>query len=267
MVLRKSGPATERLLPHRGAEPLGKPHDRRPAILRIGARADDERGRVGRIDQLDERTHVRVGHRIRADDLDRGPRGQRVRRFGPVAHRRDDERRRAGAIGLVIGAGDRAGQVLRAQRRRGPHRVLAGEPIERAPGEERLERQLPAVLLSDDDHQGRPGVTGVGDRVDRVAEARRGVQVDERGHDRERARTRLPSPRRSLRGARGRTRMSPGRSVRNGISVEPGLPKIVVIPNRRMTSNVASRTVTRTTYPTHRRAAAAIAYDRRKLVG
>ena len=81
----------------------------------------------------------------------------------------------------MIGAGDRAGQVLRAQRRRGPHRVLAGEPIERAPGEERLEGQLPAVLLSDDDHQGRPGITGVGDRVDRVAEARRGVQVDEGG--------------------------------------------------------------------------------------
>ena len=37
--------------------------------------------------------------------------------------------------------------------------------------------------------------------------------------------------------------MSGGRPVRNGISVEPGLPKIVVIPSRRMTSNTASRTV------------------------
>ena len=37
--------------------------------------------------------------------------------------------------------------------------------------------------------------------------------------------------------------MSGGRSVRNAISVEPGLPKIVVIPCRRMTSNAASRTV------------------------
>ena len=37
--------------------------------------------------------------------------------------------------------------------------------------------------------------------------------------------------------------MSAGRSVRNAISVEPGLPKIVVSPCRRMTSKAASRTV------------------------
>src|ERR1035437_247981 len=37
--------------------------------------------------------------------------------------------------------------------------------------------------------------------------------------------------------------MSPGRSIRNGISVEPGLPKIVVIPSWRITVKVASRTV------------------------
>ena len=37
--------------------------------------------------------------------------------------------------------------------------------------------------------------------------------------------------------------MSAGRSVRNETSVEPGLPKIVVIPKRRITSKVASRTV------------------------
>ena len=37
--------------------------------------------------------------------------------------------------------------------------------------------------------------------------------------------------------------MSAGKSVRNETSVEPGLPKIVVIPQRRITSNVASRTV------------------------
>src|SRR5438105_3535203 len=37
--------------------------------------------------------------------------------------------------------------------------------------------------------------------------------------------------------------MSLGRSVRNVISVDPGLPKIVVIPKRRMTSKVASRTL------------------------
>src|SRR5436305_9940505 len=38
-------------------------------------------------------------------------------------------------------------------------------------------------------------------------------------------------------------RMSGGRSVRKEISVEPGLPKIVVSPCRRMTSKAASRTV------------------------
>jgi hypothetical protein len=35
-------------------------------------------------------------------------------------------------------------------------------------------------LLSDHDDQRRPAVTGVGDRVDGVAETGRGVQVDER---------------------------------------------------------------------------------------
>src|SRR2546423_8898017 len=39
--------------------------------------------------------------------------------------------------------------------------------------------------------------------------------------------------------------MSGGSPVKNGISVEPGLPKIVVMPNRRMTSKTASRTVLR----------------------
>src|SRR3984885_10674105 len=38
-------------------------------------------------------------------------------------------------------------------------------------------------------------------------------------------------------------RMSGGRSVRKGTSVEPGLPKIVVSPCRRITSSTASRTV------------------------
>ena len=37
--------------------------------------------------------------------------------------------------------------------------------------------------------------------------------------------------------------MSDGSPTRNGISVEPGLPKIVQMPNRRITSNTASRTV------------------------
>jgi hypothetical protein len=35
-----------------------------------------------------------------------------------------------------------------------------------------------------------------------------------------------------------------GRSVRKGISVEPGLPKIVFRPSRRITSKVSSRTFT-----------------------
>lgn len=37
--------------------------------------------------------------------------------------------------------------------------------------------------------------------------------------------------------------MSAGTSTRKGISVEPGFPKIVVMPRLRITSNAASRTV------------------------
>ena len=84
-------------------------------------------------------------------------------------------------LGLVVGAGDRARHVLGAGRHVPPDRILAGEPLERSPGQERLERDLAAVLLPDDDHERRAAVAGVGDRVDRVAQPGGRVQVDERG--------------------------------------------------------------------------------------
>src|SRR6202012_5519602 len=64
----------------------------------------------------------------------------------PAPHR---HRRSAGYGGLVVGAGDRAGHVLRAQRQMRPDRVLAGDALECAAGQERRQVQLLAVLLPD----------------------------------------------------------------------------------------------------------------------
>jgi hypothetical protein len=80
----------------------------------------------------------------------------------------------------VVRARDRTWDVLRAARQLTPHRVLAGQPFQRSPGQERLEGHLTSVLLADQDDQRGPAVAGIGDRIDRIAEAGGGVQVDER---------------------------------------------------------------------------------------
>ena len=60
------------------------------------------------------------------------------------------------------------------------HRVLAAEPGEPA-GEERLEREVPPVLLADDDDERRPVHPRRRERADRIPEPRRRVQQHERG--------------------------------------------------------------------------------------
>ena len=79
------------------------------------------------------------------------------------------------------GAGDRSWHVLRAHGPAAPHGVVAGERLERAAREERRQRAVPAVLLAGDHDERRAQVARVGDGGDRVAEAGRGVEVDEGG--------------------------------------------------------------------------------------
>ena len=138
---------------------------------------------------------------------------------------------------------DRAGDVLRTNGLLDPDRILAAEPAELA-GEEWLEREVAAILLADEDDERRPVDARGCERAHRIAQARGGVEEGEAGSPRPIAQpvarpTTEPSCRPSTK------RRSSGKSVRNGTSVEPGLPKIVVRPCSRRTSNVASRTVSR----------------------
>ena len=73
------------------------------------------------------------------------------------------------------------GTSWRASGQMPPHGILARQALELAPGQKRLERDLAAVLLADDDHKRGAAVARVGDRVDRVAETGGRVQIDERG--------------------------------------------------------------------------------------
>ena len=97
----------------------------------------------------------------------------------PVVHRHDHERRAAAGLGLVARAADRARDVLRARRLGDPHRVVPREAGE-APGGERLEREMPPVLLADDDYKWRAVQPRGRQRADRIAEAGERVQDDER---------------------------------------------------------------------------------------
>ena len=99
----------------------------------------------------------------------------------PVVHRHDHDRGPAAGGGLVVGAGDRAGHVLRAHRLVDPYRVVAREPVQ-APGQERLEREVAAVLLADEHDQRRAVLARGGERGDGVAEPRCRVQQRQRRH-------------------------------------------------------------------------------------
>ena len=181
MVLGKPGAPYERLLPDRTAQPLRQRGDREPAVHAVGARAHDQRRRPSLGDHRGELGHVVGRHRARPQHLGwRSGRGVLVGRLEPVAHRHDDERRAGREHRLVVCARDRAGDVLGAGRQVAPDRILAGQPLELSAGEERLERELAAVLLADHDDQRRANVACVDDRVDRVAKPGRGVEVHER---------------------------------------------------------------------------------------
>ncbi len=181
VVLRKTGAAAKRLLPYGTAQRFRQRDDRLPALLGVGAGADHDRGRRRVADQVGDLRHLLSGDAARAEDPAGRGRGELVGRLVPIAHRHDHERRAGARLGLVVGAGDRARHVLGAVRDASPHGVLARETVEMPAGQERFERELATILLTDEDDQRRAAVACVGDRVDRIAEARRGVQVDEGG--------------------------------------------------------------------------------------
>ena len=139
-------------------------------------------------------------------------------------------------------SGECARDVLRSGRLVRPHRVVAGQIVEAMTGEERVQRQMTAVLLADDHHHGRPVDPCRRQGPHRVPQAGSGVQDDHRravvgdcpaGGD---------TNNRPF--VQGKTNFkSSGRSVSREISVDPGLEKSVVPPRPRSTSNAASRTV------------------------
>ena len=144
--------------------------------------------------------------------------------------------------GGVHGPPDRAGHVLGAYRRLHPDRVVPGQALQ-PPGEERLLGEVPAVLLADQDHQGRPVRRG---RWPAHPPRCRGPPWCAAAPARARSRASAqpvaaPTTEPSCR-ARTNSRSS-GRSVSRDTSVEPGLAKRVVSPCRRSTSKAASRTV------------------------
>lgn len=79
----------------------------------------------------------------------------------------------------MVCAGDRPRHVLRAHGLVDPDGVLAGETVQ-VPGQERIEREVAAVLLADDDDQRRAVEARGRERRDRVAEPRRRVQQRQR---------------------------------------------------------------------------------------
>ena len=90
---------------------------------------------------------------------------------------------RAGPLAVAASWWARAiapGDVLRANGLVDPHRVLAREPAQLA-REERLGREVAAVLLADDDDEGRAVDACGGQRADGVPEPRGRVQDRERG--------------------------------------------------------------------------------------
>jgi hypothetical protein len=176
VVLREPCPRTERLLEHRGDEPLGEADEGFPRLGVVRARADDERGCLRALEEPDELLHRCGVGRGRTNDA--GRRWVLPLLFGgcaPVVHRHRHEGRAALRLGLVPRPADRAGDVLRANGLLDPDRILAAEPAELA-GEEWLEGEVAAILLADEDDERRPVDTRGGERAHRIAQARGGVE-------------------------------------------------------------------------------------------
>jgi hypothetical protein len=179
VVLGEAGARAEGLLEDRRDQALREVDERIPGVGIVGTGADDDRRRTGALEEPDELVdRARIGGRTPHHQLRGGVLPLLVGRGAPVVHRHRDERRPAVGGRLVCGAGDRTRDVLRAHRLVGPDGVLAREPAESA-RQERLECQVPPVLLADENDERRAVDAGGGERADRVAQARGRVEQRE----------------------------------------------------------------------------------------
>ena len=181
MVLGEAGRARANDSCHTGQRSRSASADDGLPRLAVVAAAHDEGGRLGAVDHVGQLAEL-AGRGHRAAQRALGPAGRvLVGGLGPVPHGDDDERRALGRDAPRCRRGRcapgtswaRTGQVR-------PHGVLAGELLQGSAGEEGLVGELAAVLLAHHDDQRRVHVARVGDRVDRVAQPRGGVQVDQR---------------------------------------------------------------------------------------
>jgi len=176
MILGETCACAERLLEHRRVQAFGEVDEGGPGRRVVRARTDHERrGRSF----VEESSQLVDCGRIGCRRAQHAPRRCHfpifVDRRRPVVHGDDHDRGTARCLRLVPGAIDASGYLLRAQGMVDPHRVVARQPLEPA-GEERLEHEMAAVLLADDDDQGRAIDARSCDRADRVAQPSGRVQ-------------------------------------------------------------------------------------------
>ena len=170
MILGEPRPGAEGLLPHGAAETLRERDERLPGVAVVRPCADDEGWRPSLLDQRRQLGHGPFAGTAGAYDAHRGCVFVIVVGCGrPVVHRRDHDRGPAAGDRLVACAGHGTGHVLWPDRLVDPDRVITRETLQPA-REERLERQVAAVLLPDE-HDERRAVHPRGrERADGVAE-------------------------------------------------------------------------------------------------
>ena len=170
--------------PDREALALGEGDAEIPGAAGVDVGAGDEDRVGGGVEGGGEGAHrLRVGAGAAADlAVDRRLRVAGVDLHPPVVHRQRDEdgaaRRQAGEVGAV-GEGQR--HVLGPRRLVGPLDQRVRHPRRVAVGQVRLQGDLGPRLLTGGDQQRRVVGLRVEDRPHRVADAGRGVEVDDGG--------------------------------------------------------------------------------------
>ncbi len=169
----------ERTDPDRCIRALGERNHRIDSLLLVDRRPDDERGPLARDDSIRKRARrIRIRAELAADAAG----GQRLRGPVPIVDRDRDEGRPARRLHrFVVSAGERRRHVFGT---RGLDAVLHIRPrkLGGALGvEKRLQRQNAARLLAGADHHRRLVAKRREDVAERMADARGGMKVDERG--------------------------------------------------------------------------------------
>ncbi len=179
MPFRERAARRERAGPDRGSGLFGDLHHQIDGLGAIDAGADHESRAPGFRKRGGQRLHrFSIGPELAADlaGLDR------LRRPRPVVDRYRDEGRSARRLHCdVIGARDRRRHIFRPRRLDAEFDVRPWE-FRRALGiEKRIQRHDRARLLARGDDQRRLVTVGVEDITHRIADAGRGMQIDEAG--------------------------------------------------------------------------------------